>query len=161
VSRNASTILRLSDTHGLSIFVGYLRLRVHRSHVSHAITAPDVPLLPALLEAHNHRGDVSHGSTRLASDQVRKQDKKLRPNSKLKPRSGLVSYSSIIWYGYSQAVVESAPKPEDPSKKLRAILSKMYPERPDLWVGRVEGYCRRHLPAVQRQRHCSMDHTRG
>ncbi|GFZ49327.1 hypothetical protein JCM24511_07447 [Saitozyma sp. JCM 24511] len=47
---------------------------------------------------------------------------------------GLVSYSSIIWYGYSQAIAESAPKPDDPSKKLRAILSKMYPERPDLWV---------------------------
>jgi hypothetical protein len=57
--------------------------------------------------------------------------------SQLKHCSGLVSYSSIIWYGYSQAVAESAPQPEDPSKKLRAILSKMYPERPDLWVGRV------------------------
>ncbi|RSH81382.1 hypothetical protein EHS25_006914 [Saitozyma podzolica] len=61
---------------------------------------------------------------------------------------GLVSYSSIIWYGYSQAVAESAPQPEDPSKKLRAILSKMYPERPDLWA-----HTRSHPSAFLTTRH--------
>lgn len=73
--------------------------------------------------------------------------------ARLKPRSGLVSYSSIIWYGYSQAIAESAPKPDDPSKKLRAILSKMYPERPDLWVG---GSSRIESSRLHRHRHLTV-----
>lgn len=49
-------------------------------------------------------------------------------------RRSLVAYTSLIWYGYKEAVDKARPKPDNPEVKIKELLRKMYPERPDMWV---------------------------
>ncbi|CAD6576139.1 MAG: 45 kDa subunit of RNA polymerase II [Tremellales sp. Tagirdzhanova-0007] len=45
----------------------------------------------------------------------------------------LVGYTSIIYYGYTQAI-SRMPKNNDAEQKFKQLLQKSKPERPDLWA---------------------------